>query len=149
MKDYLKIYINKLFSYIPVAIFVFTLLILINISQTISDLKDEFGVLAIDEFISLYLLYFFRTIILALLIPVYDLIFSLKKLSYKLSTLIHGLLICTSVGILFYRPGIDILSMVISFGMSIIIYVIIWTIIQIREKQFIDNANKIFKQNKE
>lgn len=149
MKNALKIYINKLFSYIPVAIFIFTVLMFINISQTVSDLKAEFGAQALDEFINIYLLYFFRTLLLALLIPIYDLVFSSKKLSYKISMLIHGLLICITVGILYYRPGIDLLSMVFSLGMCIIIYVLIWIVIQVREKQFVNDANKIFMENKE
>ena len=53
MKNALKVYINKLLSYIPVAVFIYTILILINISQNVENLKAEFGINAIDEFINM------------------------------------------------------------------------------------------------
>ncbi len=149
MKNALKIYINKLFSYLPVAVFIFSLLMFINISSTVSELKAEHGLEAIDVFIDLYLFYFFRTVLLALIIPIYDLILSTQKISYKNTIIIHGLLIITSVGVLYYQPGIDMLSMLLSLGMAVIIYVLIWGVIIFREKQFLNEANEIFKENKE
>lgn len=149
MNNAFKNYINKLFSYLPVAVFIFSILMFINISSTVNELKVEHGVEAIDVFIDLYLFYFFRTVLLALLIPIYDLILSAQKISYKKTIIIHGLLIITSVGVLYYQPGIDILSMLLSLGMAIIIYVLIWGIILFREKQFLSHANEIFKENKE
>ena len=149
MKTHLKVYINKLFTYLPVAIFVLTLLLMMNLSQTITDLKNEFGIDAIDEFMKLYVYYFTRTVILALLLPLYDLVFSAQKISSKNAILIHCLLVTSTVGILIYQTGIPILSLILSIGMSLLIYIIIWVIIYLREKQFLNDANEIFKENKE
>lgn len=149
MKEYFKVYINKLLTYLPVAIFVFTLVFFINISQTITDFKAEYGVEAIDQLVSVYKFYFIRTTILALLIPLYDVVLLNEKFSYRKATLLHFTLIIVSVGILYFRPEAPFQATLIILGMCLAIYIIIRIIVHFREKQFLANANEIFKQNKE
>lgn len=147
MKNALKVYINKLLSYIPVAVFIYTILILINISQNIENLKAEFGINAIDEFINIYIFYLIRTIILTSLLPFIDHLVSIMKLSYKKSIIIHGLLVNIAVGIVYYQPGIGFETMLLVLGTGLSIYIIVWAIIYVREKQFLNDANEIFKAN--
>jgi hypothetical protein len=147
MKNALKVYINKLLSYIPVAVFIYTILILINISQNVENLKAEFGINAIDEFINIYIFYLIRTIILTLLLPLLDHLVSIMKLSYKKSIIIHGVLINIAVGMVYYQPGIEFETMLLVLGTGIIIYIVVWAIIYVREKQFLNDANEIFKEN--
>jgi len=116
---------------------------------TISDLKIEYGVDAIDVFIDLYILYFIRTLLLTLFIPIYGLVLSSSKFSYRKGMVIHFILINITVGVLYYRPGFGLQSLLIVLATSIIIYVTILLILIVREKQFINNANNIFKENKE
>lgn len=147
MKSFIREYLNKLLSYIPVAIFVYTLLIVFQLPQIIIDLKEEFGIQAINEFGELYMRYFYRTIILASLIPFFDFVFTLKKVTYRNAIILHCLFVTITVGLLVFESGMPLLSLVISIAMSIVIYTVIWIVIYLREKQFINDANEIFKQN--
>jgi len=149
MQKHLKGYFNQLFTYIPVSIFILTVVFFITIMPTINDLKIEYGVDAIDVFIDLYILYFIRTLLLTLFIPIYGLVLSSSKFSYRKGMVIHFILINITVGVLYYRPGFGLQSLLIVLATSIIIYVTILLILIVREKQFINNANNIFKENKE
>ena len=149
MKDYLKVYINKLFSYIPVSIFIFTIVFFSLILPSVDALKIEYGNDAIDVFIDLYMFHFIRALLLTLFIPLYDSVLSSGKFTYKTSIILHGILVNITVAILFYQPGMTIQNLLFIHGLGILIYVVIWIVIFIREKQFVNNANEIFKENKE
>ena len=149
MKEKTKLYIDKLTSYLPVAIFIFTIVFVIGMFPYIEDLKTDFGINAINELVDVYTFYLLRTILLVLFIPLYDTVLVSIKLSYKLSTMIHFILVMSTVGLLFYKPGSPSQALFIIVGMCIVIYVIIRIVTQIKEKQFIENANEIFKKNKE
>ena len=148
MKEYLKIYVDKLFTYLPVAIFIFTIVFFININQAVSDLKTEFGINAIDELIDIYEFYFVRTTLLTLFIPFYDVVLSNNKLTYKKAVILHYLLINVTVAGLYYRVGAPIESILMMVVLCTIIYVSVRLIIHLREKQFVTSANKIFMENK-
>lgn len=147
MNPTIKNYINKLFGYIPVAVFFFTIVFYINIMFALEELKLEHGTNTLDVILEYYQFFFIRTIILALLIPLFEPILKLVKLSYKLRTILHGIAINITVGILYYRPGNNAVSLLIIIAMCTTIYIVVWLILQLREKQFITNANEIFKQN--
>lgn len=147
MKNALKVYINKLITYLPVAVFIFTIVFLINMAPVINQLKSEYQEQAIDVLVDLYQFYFFRTVLLTLFIPLYDFILTNKKLPYKLSIVIHCIVINVTVGILYYRPGSPLQALLIIVGTCTLIYIIVSAIILIREKKFIDAANKIFMGN--
>ena len=149
MQKHLKGYLNQLFTYIPVSIFILTVVFFIMIIPTINDLKTEYGIEAVDVFIDLYILYFIRTLILTLFIPIYGLVLSSNRFSYRRGMIIHFILINVTVGALYYRPGYGMQSLLLVLGLSVIIYIIILMILILREKQFINNANNIFKENKE
>ncbi|QMS84707.1 hypothetical protein [Candidatus Xianfuyuplasma coldseepsis] len=147
MNPFIKEYINKLFSYIPVAVFIFVIVFSLNMQFAIEDIKAEHGTDALDIVIEYYRFFFFRTLLFSLLIPLFDPILKIAKLSYKVRGILHGLAINIAVGIIFYRPGNNVISMLIIVAMCTTIYITVWLVLQLREKQFITNANKIFERN--
>ena len=149
MNNSIKRYIDKLLTYLPVAIFMFTVVFYINLSFAIDEFKAEFGVNAIDELIKLFTFYFSRTILLTLFVPFYDVVLSTDKLSYLKAMIIHYLLIVVTVSVLFYQPGSPWQATLLMFGLCTLIYAIIRGTIYFREKHFVDDANKIFQSNKE
>lgn len=148
MNEHVKIYLDKLLRYLPVAIFIFTLVFLINIYPVVGDFKTEYGAEAIDVLIDLYLFYFIRTFLLTLFIPFYDVVLSTDRFSYLKALIIHYLLITITVGVLYYQPGSPYKAIIITIGLCTIIYASVRGIIYLREKQFINDANKIFMENK-
>lgn len=147
MKHYVKIYIDKLVRYMPVAIFMFTVVFYMNIAVVLDDFKAEYGAQAIDELISIYNFYFIRTILLTLFIPFYDTILSTDRLSYTKSLILHYFLVAATVLVLFYQLGSPIQSLLLIFVFCTLIYAVIRIVIYIREKQFIDTANQYFREN--
>lgn len=149
MINYVKTYLDRLLTYMPVAIFIFTIIFFMNTSFIVTDFKVDFGVNALDEFVDLYTFYFVRTIILAALVPLFDVVLSNDKLSYRTSLVSHYLLITITVGFLFYLPGESFVATLLTIGLCTIIYVVIRLVIYLREKSFIDDANNIFMKNEE
>lgn len=147
MKETLKIYINKLVTYVPVAVFFFTVLFFINIDAAVSDLKTEFGNTAIDELVAIYRFYFIRTIILTLFIPLYDVVLSNQKFSYKTALFTHFLCVLITVGVVFYDPSAPIEALYITLILCGVIYSIIRIVIYLRERHFISEANRILLSN--
>lgn len=147
MKNFAKEYINKLFSYIPVAVFIFVIVFYLNILFSIESIKTEFGSSAIDVLIDYFTFFFIRTLIFSLIVPLFDPILLIEKISYNMRRLLHGVIINITVGITFYRPGNNITSMLIIVAMCTVIYITIWVVVLFRERQFISNANKIFEKN--
>ena len=148
MNNQLKVYINKLFSYVPVAVSVFTLVFFISISSSLQDIKAELGAESLDFVMEYYRFYFFRTILFALFIPMFDFVLDSKKYSRLTTRIIHCLLINLTVGIMFFRIGDKLVSILITLLMCTVIYMGISLIIVFREKQFINQANKFFEENR-
>ncbi len=148
MKDKIRVYLDKILSILPVAVFVFTIVFFVNIFQIVEDLNSEFGTKALDEFVRIYTFYLSRTIILALLIPFFDVILSSDKLSYKLSIVIHFILINSAVLLLFYQSNAPSISVIIIIILCSSIYITLRVIIYYREKSFVNHANNFFKENK-
>lgn len=147
MKEYVHTYINKILSSLPVAIFIFTIVFFLNTPQIIVDLKDEFALDAIDELLSIYSFYFYRTLLLALLIPLFDVILSTDKFRYRNAVILHFIMINITVLILFYQPDAPSISILMIIALCTIIYIIVRAIIYYREKAFVDSANLIFSNN--
>ena len=147
MNNQVKEYINKLFSYVPVAITVFTIVFFISITASLEDIQADFGADALELVMGYFRFYFFRTILFVLVVPLYDFILVSKRFSLIWSKIIHGLVINLTVAIMFYRIGDSSISILIILAMCTVIYISIQLIILLREKQFINDANKIFKNN--
>lgn len=149
MNDKLKTYFNKVLSSMPVAVFIFTLIFFMNMRAISLDLKSEFSIEAIDEFIGIYTFYFLRTLALSLLIPLFDVILSTKKLTYRNAVVIHFILINLVVLVLFYQPAAPIISIPMIIGMCSGIYIIIRYFIFYKEKTFTDQVNQLLSIDKE
>lgn len=148
MKDYIKNYLDKFIRYLPVAVFIFSLVFMINVYPELENIKTEYGIGAIDVLIDLYLFYFIRTLLLTLFIPLYDVVLSTDRFSYLKSMMIHYALITITVGIIFYQKDAPMIAFWITIGLCTIIYALVRLVIYLRERQFVKDANQIFKENK-
>ena len=82
-------------------------------------------------------------------LPISKEVLSSNKFSYRKGMIIHFVLINITVGFLYYQPGFGLESLLLVLATSITIYIVILLILLLREKQFINSANNIFKENKE
>lgn len=147
MKITFKRYINQLISNLPVSIFFFTIVFTINLLYIPDGYKIDYGIGAVDELVSIYLFYLIRTVAFAFLVTAYGFIFLSKKLSYRQMIITHAVLVLTSVVLVFRHPSESFTGVLFAFGIGVIIYGVIWFFILFKEKQFLNDANDILKDN--
>lgn len=148
MRHTIRVYINKILTYTTVGLAIFTLMFFISVSVQLDTIKELHGDATFDEVWSLFRFYLVRTFLFTFIIPLYEPILKIKKNSFVVNSMIHGLAIVVTVGFMFYKPGDDFMQIIYILFMGIVIYLGILGISLWREKRFINNANEIFKQNK-
>ncbi len=147
MKKYAKLYINSIINNLPVAMFFFTIMFTLNILGPYEGFKAEHGMEALDVFVGIYLHYFYRTILITVLISFYGFVFLWKRLKYSQMILIHAILTIGSVVIVFNPPGSETMVSWLVLSTGIIIYAIVWFFIKYKERQFVHDANEILNKN--
>lgn len=149
MKFIARRYINSVITNLPISVFFFTVVFTSNILFMTDGFKAEFGVNAVDELVSIYTYYLIRTVLFSFLVSAYSFVFTSKKMTYKQMIITHAFLVLTSVGLIFRHQSDTYAGLLTVMSIAVAIYGVIWFFVIFKEKQFLNDANNILKDNEE